>query len=141
MILRVFSLRGGQIADFGLCMEQPAAGNVDELDAQGAMTVQTDSANFYRYFDATAAAEYLYASVERTIDTDLREELEFLGRYDAAWRTLRETVDMPDRKLELFIKLCFANHGRLSASKRNQFRELSDEEVELLEEALRAAGL
>ncbi|MFT6081224.1 MAG: Fic family protein [Planctomycetota bacterium] len=111
------------------------------LDAQGAMAVQTESAGFYRYFDATAAAEYLYASVERTIDTDLRQELEFLGRYDAAWRVLREIVDMPNRKLELFIKLCFNNRGRLSATKRSQFSELSDEEVESLEDALRDAGL
>ena len=57
------------------------------------------------------------------------------------WRVLREIVDMPNRKLELFIKLCFNNRGRLSATKRSQFRELSDEEVELLEEALRDAGL
>jgi Fic family protein len=145
MVLPVSAVMLANPRAYDACLEQfsrPLLPLLDyELDAQGAMTVQTDSANFYRYFDATAAAEYLYASVERTIDTDLREELEFLGRYDAAWRTLRETVDMPDRKLELFIKLCFANHGRLSASKRNQFRELSDEEVELLEEALRAAGL
>lgn len=111
------------------------------LDAHGTMTVHTDSAPFYRYFDATPAAEYLYATLEHTIDTDLRAEIDYLVRFDAAWRALREIVDMPDRRLELFVKLCLGNDGRLAAGKRNQFAELSDAEIAGMEDALRDAGL
>jgi Fic family protein len=112
-----------------------------ELDARGAMTVHTESAKHYRYFDATPAAEYLYATVEQSIDSDLQQEIDFLLRYDAAWRALREIVDMPDRRLELFLNLCIGNQGRLSSSKRSLFAELSDDEVAQLEAALKDSGL
>jgi hypothetical protein len=111
------------------------------LDPRGALEVRTDSAGFYRYFDATPAAEYLYATVERTIDVDLQNEIEFLVRYDAAWRRLREVVDMPNRRLELFLKLCFANQGRLSKTRRDQFAELTDDEIARLEQVLRESGI
>lgn len=43
-------------------------------------------------------------------------------------------VDMPDRKLGLFVRLCIEGRGRLSAKKRRrQFSELSDAEVQQME--------
>jgi hypothetical protein len=79
--------------------------------------------------------------VEHTIESDLRGEIDFLTRCDAAWRALREIVDMPDRRLELFLKVCLGNEGRLSATKRGLFAELNDDEVANMEAALRDAGL
>jgi len=47
---------------------------------------------------------------------------------------------MPDRKIDLFIRFCLQNNGRLSARKRSsQFDFLSDEEVAGIEQAVRAA--
>jgi len=112
-----------------------------ELDARGVLTVQRDSARYYRHWDATRAAEYLYSVLERTIEEDLVGELDFLRRFDKAWRELREIVDLPDRRLELFIRLCLSNRGRLSARKREQFAELTEAEVEELEQVLLASGL
>lgn len=43
---------------------------------------------------------------------------------------------MPDRKAKLFLVLCLSNRGKLSARKRKEFAELSDELVERLEEAV-----
>ena len=105
------------------------------------MTVHTDSIGLYRYFDATPAAEYLYETVERTIDTDLRGEIDYLVRFDRAWRSIRDVVDMPDRRLELFLKICMANGGRLSAGKRSQFAALTDAEVARMEAILHDADL
>lgn len=79
--------------------------------------------------------------VERTVDRDPAEELDFHARFDVAWRELREIVDLPDRRLELFLKLCLGNQGRLSARKRALFAELSDEEVAALERVVQDAGL
>jgi Fic family protein len=145
MVLPVSAVMLGKQAAYDACLEtfsSPLLSLLDyTLDTHGAMTVRTDSIGHYRYFDATAAAEYLYATVEQTIDNDLRQEIEFLVRYDAAWRLLREIVDMPNRRLELFLKLCLSNQGRLSASKRSQFAELSDDEVAQLETAIREAGM
>jgi hypothetical protein len=47
---------------------------------------------------------------------------------------------MPDRWIDLFIRFCLQNNGRLSARKRaSHFDFLSDEEVSLLEQAVQSA--
>ena len=38
--------------------------------------------DFYRFFDATPYAQFLYACVQKTIEEDLPAEMEFLRRYD-----------------------------------------------------------
>lgn len=38
-------------------------------------------ADYYRFFDATPHAEFLYECVRKTIEKDLPREAEFLGRY------------------------------------------------------------
>lgn len=48
---------------------------------------------------------------------------------------------MPDRRMQLFVQVCLGNQGKLSASKRKQFPELSDDEVAAMEQALGDAGL
>jgi len=98
------------------------------LNDRGEMTVLTDSADFYRYMDMTRMAERLFEFVEDTIDRDLVEEFDFLVKYDKLRAELREIVDMPDRKLDLFIRLCLQNKGTLSKRKRDQFAELLTED-------------
>jgi Fic family protein len=102
--------------------------------------VENDTADLYRYFDATTLAEFLFAKVIETVRKDLKEELSFVAVYDAALQAVREIVDMPDRTASLFVRLVMQNGGSLSASKRGQFPELSDPEVASLEAAIRDAG-
>jgi hypothetical protein len=110
------------------------------MDARGRMTVQNDTAGFYRFIDMTAQAEALFRFVEQTIDTELVEELAFLANYDQTKKAVQEVVDMPDRKIDLFIQACLQNNGRLSARKRaSHFDFLSDREVTQLEDAVRSA--
>lgn len=144
----VLPVSAGMLADpraYDGCLERfsrPLLARLEyDLDPQGAMTVRGETADYYRYFDATAAAEYLYGVVERTIEHDLAGELDFLARFDAAWRDLREIVDLPDRRLELFLRLCLGNHGKLSARKRALFAELTDEELAGMEAVVQASGL
>ncbi len=107
-----------------------------ELRDDGDLIVQGDTARHYRYFDGTRVAEYLYSAIERTIEVDIIGELQFLDRFDRAWRALRNIVDMPDRRLELFLRICLENNGRLSARKRGLFAELDDDEVAAMEQAI-----
>ncbi len=110
------------------------------LDEEGRMTVHNDTVDWYRYMDLTAQVEALYRFVEQTIEVELAQELEFLANYDETRQAIQEIVDMPDRKVDLFIRFCLQNNGRLSARKRaSHFSMLSDEEVERMEEAVRAA--
>ena len=110
------------------------------LDADGRLTVHNDTAIWYRYIDMTTQAEALFRFIDRTIDTELTGELAFLTRYDAARKAIQEIVDMPDRQIDLFIRFCSQNDGRLSARKRaSHFGLLSDEEVESMEQAVQSA--
>lgn len=104
------------------------------LNVDGSMVVEGETFDLYRCWDATAVSEYLYQIVERTIDEDLEAELNYLVGYDQAKRQIRDVIDMPDRKMDLFIRLVAENGGKLSANKRkSQFEELSDAEVAELE--------
>ncbi|MBU4175150.1 MAG: Fic family protein [Actinobacteria bacterium] len=110
------------------------------LDEEGLMTVHNDTARWYRYIDITPQAEALFRFIDQTIDTELARELEFLASYDETKRAIQEIVDMPDRKIDLFIRFCLQNNGRLSARKRlSHFDFLSDEEISLMEQAVQAA--
>jgi hypothetical protein len=108
------------------------------LNQRAEMTVLTDSAVFYRYLDMTRIAERLFEFVESTIDDELTGELDFLASYDKIKRGLQETVDMPDRRMDLFIRLCLQNKGRLAKGKRDQFDELTDVEVQDMEKVVQA---
>lgn len=109
-----------------------------DLDEHGQMTVRNDTADLYRYWDATAFAEYLYGCVAETIEHDLREELGFLAVFDEAVRKTMDIVDMPDRRASLLVRLILQNRGTLSNTKRTQFSELTDEEVAAIQSVVQA---
>jgi len=110
------------------------------LDEDGRMTVGNDTAVWYRYIDMTAQAEALFAFIDKTIDTELAGELAFLANYDRTKAAIQAIVDMPDRQIDLFIRFCLQNHGRLSAGKRaSHFEFLTDDEVARMEQAVRDA--
>ncbi len=110
------------------------------LDEDGRMTVQNDTAVWYRYIDMTTQAEALYAFIEQTIETELAEELNFLANYDRTKVAIQAIADIPDRLIDLFIRFCLQNNGKLSAQKRaSQFDFLTDEEVVQMEQAVSTA--
>ena len=109
------------------------------LDEDGRMTVHNETAVWYRYMDMTPQAEALYRIIEQTIDTELAGELAFIANYDKTKKTVQEIVDMPDRQIDLFIRFCLQNNGRLSAKKRaSHFDFLLDEEIVQMEQAVQS---
>ena len=110
------------------------------LDDDGRMTVRNETASWYRFIDLTAQAEALFRFLEIAIEVELAPEFEFFARYDESKAAMQEIVDMPDRKVDLFIRLCVQNRGRLSANKReSQFAMLTDAEVRAMEQAVQDA--
>ena len=107
-----------------------------EPTVDGNVKVDNDTADFYRFFDATPHAEFLYECVRKTVEEDLPREMEFLGRYDR-FRTVVETVaDMPNRTIDLLFRFLRQNGGSLSKRAREgEFSKLTDAEVETLERA------
>ncbi len=110
------------------------------LDDEGRMTVHNDTVVWYRYIDMTQQAEALFRFIEQTIETELANELEFLANYDRTKAAIQEIVDMPDRQIDLFIRFCLQNNGRLSERKRaGFFAALTKEEIARMEQAVQAA--
>lgn len=109
------------------------------LDRTGKMTVENDTACWYRHMDMTTQAEALYGFVTKTIEDELVDEFEFLIRYDTTRKAIREILDLPDRMMDLFIQLCLQNNGRLSVRKKSaHFDFLTDEEIASMEQAVQA---
>jgi hypothetical protein len=101
--------------------------------------VLNDTADFYRYFDYTAA-EFLYGCVQRTVEYDLPHEIDYLRRHDQALRRIMDTVEMPDRLAENLIMFIRQNSGSLPKKRRqNEFEALTNEEVAQLESVIREA--
>jgi len=96
--------------------------------------VLNDTADLYRYFDCTEAAEFLYACVAHAIDKDLPREIDFLRRNDEALRRIMNMVEMPDRIAENLIRFIRLNEGKLGLKRREgEFEKLTDEEVNSIE--------
>lgn len=109
-----------------------------DIDSLGVLTVLGETADLYRYPDMTAQSEALLTFVAETVETEFVNEIEFLVSYDRAKRLIQDVVDMPDRKVDLFIRLVVQNRQKLSQGKReSHFPELSDEEIARLEAAVR----
>jgi len=98
--------------------------------ADGNVEVLNHTADFYRYFDATAHAEFLYECVEQTIVHDLPQEVRYLEAFDQFGDGVQQVVDMPSAQVELLQKFLQQNGGQLSQRARTQeFAALTDEEV------------
>jgi Fic family protein len=111
-----------------------------EPTEDGNVNVLNDTADFYRFFDATPHAEFLYACVKKTIEEDLPHETDFLRRYDQFRERVQGIVDMPDRTIDLLFRFLHHNGGRLSKRGREQeFEKMTDPEVASAEEAYAAA--
>jgi hypothetical protein len=96
--------------------------------------VLNDTADLYRYFDGTDAAEFLYACVRRTVEDDLPREIDYLRRHDEAIHRIMEAVEMPDRIAENLVMFIRQNNGALSRNRREgEFKQLRDDEVHLVE--------
>jgi hypothetical protein len=96
--------------------------------------VLNDTADFYRYFDATPHAEFLFSCVARTIDVDLPAETSFLKAYDTFKARVLNIADMPDRLLDLLFRFLRQNGGTLSKRARErEFAGLTDQEAAEIE--------
>ena len=94
------------------------------------------TADYYRYFDATAHAEFLYECVQQTVERDLPDEVAYLEAYDRFSRQTLKIVDMPNSMVDLLHRFLKQNAGKLSKRARTkEFELLTDDEVETIEAA------
>jgi hypothetical protein len=108
----------------------------------GNVEVLNDTADFYRFFDATPQAEFLYGCVQQTIEHDLPEETTYLRRYDTFKSTVQSTIEMPDSLIDLLFQMLCQSGGKLSKRAReNEFARLEETETIMIEAAYRQAFL
>jgi hypothetical protein len=107
---------------------------------RGNVEVLNETAPWYRYFDATRHAEFLYHCVAVTVRHDLPYEVAYLEAFDRFAEGVTAIVDMPRRTIDLLHRFLRQNHGRLSKRARTrEFGALDDDEVARIE-ALYAEG-
>lgn len=92
----------------------------------GNVEVLNDTGDFYRFFDATPHAEFLYACVAKTIEEDLPNETDYLRRYDRFRAGVEAMIDMPDHTTDLLFRMLRQNGGRLSQrARQTEFAQLT----------------
>lgn len=101
---------------------------------KGNIEVINQTINFYRYFDATKQAEFLYECIQETIEKTLPEEVDYLKKYDEMKIFIKNFIDMPDRLVDLLIRFLYQEKGLLSKrARKKEFASLTQNEIKLLE--------
>jgi hypothetical protein len=138
MVFPVSSVMQDRIEDYGRTLKNHSGPLMDFIEwrptPERNVEVLNDTADLYRYFDCTEAAEFLYASVERTVVHDLPQEIDYLRRHDEAQRRIMEMVEMPDRLAQNLIMFMRQNNGTIPKRRReNEFAALTEDEAQKIE--------
>jgi Fic family protein len=108
-----------------------------DINDAGEMTVNNASEieALYRFPDLTNHTVFLARAIQSTVTKDIPEELLFLQCYDELKGDIQNIVDMPDNKVDRMILFLHQNKGILANRKRKHYKELSDNEIEQMEQA------
>jgi len=126
------------INDYRRILQQYSQPLLDFIDwkttSDNNVKVLNDTIDYYRYFDATPQAEFLYDCVYDTIHNIIPKEVRYLEQYDQFKRFLDEEFEMPDKTVALLVRFLEQNNGKLSKRAREkEFSELSKAEIEKIE--------
>jgi hypothetical protein len=98
--------------------------------------VQNDTTDYYRYFDATKQAEFLFDCVIDTINRIIPEEVNYIYKYVEFKRFIDHQFEMPDKLVSMLVRFLEQNGGTLSKRATvKEFPELKDDEVGKIESA------
>jgi RecB family endonuclease NucS len=96
--------------------------------------VLNDTIDYYRYFDATVQAEFLFECVESTIYNIIPQEVKYLQKYDSLKSWLDDRFEMPDKMVAMLIRFLEQNNGTLSIrAQEKEFKDLTSEEIKQIE--------
>jgi hypothetical protein len=142
MVFPISSVMLDRIDEYRIALQNHSGPLMDYIDWQPTsdhnVMVLNDTADLYRYFDCTEAAEFLYECVARTVDHDLPKEIDYLRRHDETQRRIMEIVEMPDRLVQNLIMFIRQNDGTLAKRRREkEFAALTDDEVASIEKIYR----
>ncbi len=100
--------------------------------------VFNDTIDYYRYFDATKQAIFLYDCMIDTIRNIIPDEVTYLSKYDEFKRHIENDFEMPDRLIAILVRFLEQNGGQLSMrAKQKEFKDLTENEIEKIEACYR----
>ncbi|KAF1031211.1 MAG: Adenosine monophosphate-protein transferase SoFic [Pseudomonas sp.] len=96
--------------------------NVTWLDADRMSFEFIGHPSLYRYWDATRCVEFTLQMARRALEVELREETEFLRRYDCVINAVNQRFDVRGSDLSRLVMMCLDNGGTVSRHRRKQFQ-------------------
>jgi Fic family protein len=97
--------------------------------------VLNETIDFYRYFDATQQAEFLYDCVDDTLNRVIPQEVNYLLRYDEFKHFIDNEYEMPDKMVAILVRFLEQNNGILSKrALKKEFSELNEDEVKSIQD-------
>lgn len=94
----------------------------------------------YRYWDATRCVSFMAGAAEQAIEQHLKQETEYLNRFDAIYKQIDRAFDVANSDLSKLVMFCMDQHGKLSGNRRKQYQYKVPEDVfDALEQAYRDA--
>lgn len=144
MIFPVSNVMLARISDYQKTLQNHTAPLMPFIEWQPTqdhnVDVTNDTADLYRYFDATEATEFLYECVRSTIENDLPREIAYLSAHDEAEKNIMEEVEMSNRLAQNLIMFVRQNEGSLPKKRREkEFVALKGEEVGVIENIIKDA--
>jgi len=126
------------IDDYRIVLEQYSHPLLDFIDWKETkdhnIEVLNDTIDYYRYFDATPQAEFLYDCVIDTIENIIPAEVTYLSQYGEFKLFVDDDFEMPDKMVALLVRFLDQNNGILSKRAReNEFGALSEIEINQIE--------
>ncbi len=109
---------------------------IDWKEAKGHnIEVLNNTVDYYRYFNATKQAEFLYDCVNDTIENIIPQELNYLQKYDKFKEYIKEEFEMPDSMIALLVRFLEQNDNKISKRAREkEFKALTLAEIDNIEE-------
>jgi len=90
--------------------------------------------DYYRYFDVTGQAEFLFDCVFDTINRVIPEEVDYILKYDEFKRFIDDQFEMPDKLVAMLVRFLEQNNGILSKrALSKEFSSLKEKEVQEIE--------
>jgi Fic/DOC family len=75
----------------------------------------------YRFWDATACAEFGLEMAAQALTVELQQEMVFLARYDAVVAAVNAEYDLRSNDLSTLVRCALEQGGKLSRHRRKQF--------------------
>lgn len=109
-----------------------------EVTSDHNVRVLNETTDYYRYFDATKQAEFLFECVFDTINRIIPEEVNYILNYDEFKRFIDDQFEMPDKLVASLVRFLEQDNGTLSKrALSREFKALKVTEVKVIEKLYR----